>query len=107
MGLFNGWVMLNNLMKSEDIKGEGKGLDRLQKDYKALLVGDESDDYDFQDEEEQYKLVMLDTGMVTYLNTQNHRDLLHLLKSVVVKDQRDCCQAVKSMAINALPEQLA
>lgn len=79
--VFNSWLMVNNLLQT----GGTTSLQKLQQDYQQLLVGG-IDDYDFQDEEEQYKLVMLDTGMVTHLTPNNHKDLLKLLKSVVLKD---------------------
>jgi predicted unusual protein kinase regulating ubiquinone biosynthesis (AarF/ABC1/UbiB family) len=42
---------------------------------------------------------MLDTGMVTNLSHDNHINLMRLLMSVVIKDEKDCCNAVRKIAL--------
>lgn len=63
-----------------------------------MMLQDDSEEYSFTDDAEQYKLVMLDTGMVTHLSPKNHQDLMRLLMSVVIKDEKDCCNAVRHIA---------
>jgi hypothetical protein len=85
--LFNFWIELEKIRYNKGIKdlNISDSVSDLKRISKEMKLNDQRD-YSFEDDDEQYKLILLDTGMVTYLNENNHIDLIHLLKSVIVNN---------------------
>ena len=105
--LLNFWIKIeklrhNNGIKDLSINDSFSDLKRINEEMKL----NDQRDYSFEEDDEQYKLILLDTGMVTYLNENNHIDLIHLLKSVIVNNPQECCEAIKNIAVSPQPQQL-
>lgn len=85
--MFNFWIELEKIRHNKGIKdlNISDSVSDLKRISKEMKLNDQRD-YSFEDDDEQYKLILLDTGMVTYLNENNHIDLIHLLKSVIVNN---------------------
>ncbi len=85
--MFNFWIELEKIRYNKGIKdlNISDSVSDLKRISKEMKLNDQRD-YSFEDDDEQYKLILLDTGMVTYLNENNHIDLIHLLKSVIVNN---------------------
>ena len=49
-------------------------------------------------DEFDYKLIFLDTGMVTTLNQKNYVDMMYLITSVILKDSRNCVEAIRKIS---------
>jgi len=47
-----------------------------------------------------FKLTMIDTGMVINLSRKDHRNLLLLIKSVIMRSPQECAESVKNMSEN-------
>jgi len=52
------------------------------------------------EQEYDYKLVFLDTGMVTTLNEKNYVDMMYLITSVILKDTQSCIRAVQRISVS-------
>lgn len=68
-----------------------KIFEEAELEIKKDINEDLNDDFD-------YKLIFLDTGMVTTLNEKNYVDMMYLITSVILKDSKNCVEAIRKIS---------
>lgn len=64
--------------------------------YQLMINTDPSDDlYTYNGQDEIYKMIFIDTGMVTYLNSKDHSKFIKLLKSVISRNPSECSTVIR------------